>query len=130
MIKLIYCLRRLPNLSPTDFSLYWRHDHARLVRTHAATLRIRRYVQSHVSGAGDSRLAHTLDARGASLAPFDGIAELWWDSLADIVAVGATEAGRKAGRTLLADEQRFIDLPNSPICYTTEHEIVGVSETL
>jgi hypothetical protein len=37
------------------------------------------------------------------------------DSLEDLAAAGATEAGATAGRELLADERRFIDLARSPL---------------
>jgi hypothetical protein len=41
------------------------------------------------------------------------------------MAALATEAGRAAGRELLEDETRFIDMPNSPIFVTEEFEVVG-----
>ncbi|PCG14285.1 MULTISPECIES: EthD domain-containing protein [Sphingomonas] len=47
MIKMIFCLHRLPGLSREDFQLYWRERHAPLVQEVAPILRIRRYVQSH-----------------------------------------------------------------------------------
>ena len=47
MIKLVFCLRRLPTLSAPEFHRYWVEDHAELVRQHASTLRIRRYTQNH-----------------------------------------------------------------------------------
>ncbi len=47
MIKLVYCLRRLPNLSREEFQRYWLETHGALVRERAQALRIRRYVQVH-----------------------------------------------------------------------------------
>ena len=47
MIKLVFCLRRLPTLSVSEFQQYWFENHAGLVRQHAEALRIRRYTQSH-----------------------------------------------------------------------------------
>ena len=44
MIKLVFCLRRLPQLSREEFQRYWFERHAPLVRSHAAALKIRRYV--------------------------------------------------------------------------------------
>jgi hypothetical protein len=46
--------------------------------------------------------------------PYDGVAELWWDSAAALAAAGTAD-GRRAGAELLADEAEFIDLPQSPL---------------
>ncbi len=35
MIKLVFCLRRLPTLSVSEFQRYWFDNHAELVRRHA-----------------------------------------------------------------------------------------------
>jgi uncharacterized protein (TIGR02118 family) len=121
MIKLVFCVRRLPTRSVSEFHRYWFEHHAELVRQHAATLRIRRYTQSHTFS--DPRLSPAIDARGGEVDPFDGVAELWWDSHEDLVAASATAAGRRAGRALLDDERKFIDLPNSPLFFTEERVI-------
>ncbi|NCU11501.1 MAG: EthD domain-containing protein, partial [Sphingomonadaceae bacterium] len=47
MIKLTFCLKRLPGLSREQFQTYWRETHAPLVQRHAGVLGIARYVQSH-----------------------------------------------------------------------------------
>ena len=47
MLKLMFCLRRLPTLSREQFQRYWLDVHGPLVRQHAAALRIHRYVQAH-----------------------------------------------------------------------------------
>jgi hypothetical protein len=44
----------------------------------------------------------------------------------DLVEAASTAEGRAAGRELLADERRFIDLPNCAMFYVHEHEIVAV----
>ena len=44
MIKLTFCLVRLPHLSREEFQAYWRGTHAPLVASVAGTLKIRRYV--------------------------------------------------------------------------------------
>ena len=119
MIKLVFCLRRLPHLSRAEFQRYWRETHAPLVRRHAATLGIRRYVQLHT-------LEHpTQDALRASRGgpePYDGVAELWWDDLGDLAR--ADDAWRAAALALLEDERRFIDLERSPLFVGEEHAII------
>lgn len=122
MFKIVFCLRRRPDLTPERFDAYWRDTHAPLVRRHAATLGIRRYVQST---RFDSDLADAAAAVRGAPEPFDGVAELWFDSREAMQAGFSTKAGRAAGRELLEDEARFIDLAHSPIWFATEREIVG-----
>lgn len=122
MIKISFCLKRLPHLSRQEFQTYWRETHAPLVRSHAEILNIRRYVQSHtLSGPGLDALG---ESRGSAGKDFDGVAELWWDSMESFAAATATEEGRAAGLALLEDERRFIDLPNSPIFLVEEFEVI------
>jgi TetR/AcrR family transcriptional regulator len=123
MVKLMFCLRRLPTLSTEQFQDYWLNKHAPLVRTVAPLLRIRRYVQSH--SFLDARLAPGIAARSGSVPPYDGVAELWWDSIEDVIAAGFTSESRAAGRKLLEDERRFIDLGQSPLYFVREKEIIG-----
>src|SRR5215470_10635335 len=112
MLKLIFCLRRLPHLSRAEFQRYWREVHGPLVQRHAAALRIRRYVQTHTL---DDPLNAALQAGRGGDDPYDGVAELWWESRSDFEAATASDAGRAAGLALLEDEQRFIDHAHSPL---------------
>jgi uncharacterized protein (TIGR02118 family) len=123
MIKIVFCLRRLPTLSPDEFYRYWLENHGPLVRSHAATLRIRRYTQGHTFT--DPRTDPAVDARGCAGLAYDGVAEVYWDSIEDLLEAASTQEGRAAGRELLEDERRFIDLPNSSLFYVREHEIVA-----
>ncbi|MBW2279154.1 MAG: EthD domain-containing protein [Deltaproteobacteria bacterium] len=122
MVKLTFCLRRLPSLSREEFQSYWLETHGALVREHADALRVRRYVQLHSSN--EEVNAGLRGVRGGPEG-YDGVAELWWDSLEDLAAANATEAGREAGRILLEDEKRFIDLASSPLFLGEEKALVG-----
>ena len=121
MVHLIFCLRRLPKLSREEFQRYWRETHAPLVRKHAAALGIRRYVQAHTI---DSELSRGIAATRGAPDPFDGVAELWFD-LDDLTARVTTPAAIDAGRALLEDERRFIDLARSPIFIADDHVVIG-----
>src|SRR2546422_1242653 len=81
MLKLVFPLRRLPTLSREEFQRYWYETHGPLVRRHAKALRIRRYVQLHT--LDDPINAALQESRGAE-EPYDGVAELWWESRADL----------------------------------------------
>jgi len=122
MVKLVFCLRRLPQLSRADFQRYWREKHGPLVRRHAAALRIRRYVQLHTR---EDALNDVLRASRGGPEPYDGIAELWWESRDDLQAATASPEGQRASLELLEDERRFIDLGRSPLWIADEHPVVG-----
>lgn len=121
MIKLMFCLRRLPTLSVEEFQAYWYDVHRPLVESVREHLRARRYVQCHM--ITNSPIPSAGDTRGPGARPFDGVAEFWWDSFDDIIAAGGSSEARAAARMLREDEARFIDLPNSPIYYYQEREI-------
>jgi len=121
MIKLTFCLRRLPHLSREAFQHYWLGTHGALVRSHAVALRIRGYVQLHTTTTPVNDLLRA--SRGGPEA-YDGVAELWWDSLEDLTAAMSTPEGAAAGAALLEDERRFIDLERSPLWLGEEKEIV------
>ena len=121
MVNLIFCARRLPHLSRAEFQRYWRDNHGPLVRKHAAVLRIRRYVQVHTL---DSPVQDALRASRGGPEAFDGVAELWWDSLDDLFTARDDPAWRAASLALLEDERRFIDLERSPVWVGEEHVVV------
>ena len=121
MVKLVFCLRRASHLSRSEFQLYWRETHGPLVRRHAASLRIRRYVQLHtLEDALNDALRET--RRGPEA--YDGVAELWWESREDLAAAIATPEGQRAGEELLEDERRFLDLAQCELFISQDHTLV------
>lgn len=122
MIKLTFCLHRLPSLTREAFQRYWFDVHAPLVARHREALRIRRYVQMH-SATTDLNDA-IRDGRGAPQM-YDGVAELWWTSTDDLAAASASPEGQAAGLALLEDERKFIDLTRSPLFIGEEKTIFG-----
>ena len=124
MVKLTFCLRRLRSLSLAEFQDYWLNQHGPLVRRLQPSLRMARYVQVH---RFDGDLAAGMQrARGAP-EPFDGIAELWWTDEETFRAAGRDPQAREAGRLLLEDEAKFIDLARSPLWLNHEQVIYSVS---
>ena len=122
MIKIVFCLRRRADLSRAEFQDYWLTNHAPLVKQHSEALGIRRYVQVH---AIDDAISTAIAGPRNSPEPFDGVAELWLDSLEALIAAGSSEAGRAASEALLEDERRFLDLERSPLFLAEEHVIIG-----
>jgi len=110
-------------LSLDDFQRRWRDDHAPLVASLQTRLDIVRYTQTH--RLDDSLNAAMAKARGEMEPPYDGVAELWWESEESLRAASSTALGRRGGQTLLADEAEFIDLPNSPLWFAYEYPQVS-----
>ena len=122
MIKLTFCLMRLPHLTRDAFQTYWFDTHAPLVASVAETLQIRRYVQLHSlppEASGGIRASREAPAE------FDGVAELWFDSLEALAENARRPEAQAAGAMLLEDEKRFIDLARSPLWWGQERVIVG-----
>jgi len=120
MIKLIYVVRRRPELSVEQFRKYWLENHGPLVKSVARALRARRYVQSHTLDLPFNAIAQ--QTRG-SLGPYDGITEVWWDTVEDLAAALQSPEGSEANRLLTEDEGRFCDLANCSLFFAEEHAI-------
>ena len=121
MLKLVFNIRRRPDIEPDEFYRYWKDEHGPLVRSVAEVLGIRRYVQSHTI---ETPINDALRASRSTEPRFDGVAELWWDSVDDFVGRLADPEAQAASARLLEDEGRFIDLPATSIFLTEEHEII------
>lgn len=117
MIRLTFCLRRLPGMSLKDFQTYWRKTHGPLVAKYSTVLRIRKYIQVHTME--DPLNKELQNSRGAA-EPYDGVAELWWDTRQDLVEAIETSEAQEAVQVLVEDEKNFIDLKRSPGWYCYE----------
>jgi uncharacterized protein (TIGR02118 family) len=120
MIKLVYVVRRRPELGVEEFRKYWLEQHGPLVRSVAKALRATRYVQSHTLDVPFNAIAQ--QTRG-SQGPYDGITEVWWDRAEDLAAALASPEGQEANRRLTEDEGRFVDLARSSLFFTEEYPI-------
>lgn len=117
MLKLTFVIRKRADISADEFRRYWWEQHGPLVASLKDDLRIARYVQVHTTSAPIQR-------PGGLEEPHDGVAELYWESTADFEAVGASEAGRAAGRKLVEDEAKFIDFARSSIAIGEERVVI------
>lgn len=89
MIKTVTILHRRADLTSDEFHQHWKTVHAALV---LAMPRVRKYVQ-----------CRPLEVPGRE-APCDGVAEVWYDSVADFLATAASPEYAR----LLADERNFM----------------------
>jgi uncharacterized protein (TIGR02118 family) len=124
MIKVVFCLHRLPQLSRAEFQDYWRNAHAPLVARWAEVLHISRYVQSHT--LDDAAFASLAASRTAQPA-YDGVAELWIDEVTENRSADSAAELARAALELLEDEKKFIDLSRSTIFYARVHEVLPLT---
>jgi hypothetical protein len=124
LVKLTFCLHRLSSLSLAEFQDYWLNKHGPLVRRLQPALRMARYVQVHRL---DGDLVTGMQRVRGAPEPFDGIAELWWTDEETFRGAGRDPQAREAGRLLLEDEAKFIDLARSPLWLNREQVIYSES---
>lgn len=123
MIRIVFLLRRKATMSLQEFHRYWRERHGPLVASHAQHLNALRYVQVHrLDDPINERMAQQ---RGGMEPPYDGVAEVWWESEEVVNAALSAREGRDAAAELVEDEARFIDLPNSPLWFAHEYPQVN-----
>jgi hypothetical protein len=103
MIKAFLFLKRKPGLTHEEFRVQWRDVHAPIVMGGPGFERhVLRYVQSYaIPGAAVSEL---------TVSDFDGLAELWFESRADLDALLADSGYAEAVRTSI---ERFADLESA-----------------
>ena len=125
MIRITFLLRRKAELSLEAFQDYWLKEHGPLVASVAGRINALRYVQVHTfdSPANDAMA----EARGGMEPIYDGVAEVYFENRAALVAALESPDGQAAAATLLEDEKKFIDLPNSPLWVGYEYPQVNAS---
>ncbi len=122
MFKLFFCLRRRSDLTRDQFLEHWHGIHADIARRGASALGAVKYVQNHTLSLPINEALR--DSRGAP-EPFDGIVELWFESVDDVASTFHEPDARTAIKALLVDEPNFIDLEASPIFLTEAHAMWG-----
>ena len=120
MIKLVYCLRKRYDVDSDRFYRYWLEEHGPLVKSVAGAIRASRYVQSHTILPELNALM--IESRGLQ-APYDGVTEVWWETMAALERGMSSPAGIEAQAQLIEDEARFIDFRHSRVFMTEEHQI-------
>lgn len=112
MIKLIVAVKRRPDMDVAEFHEYWRTRHARLVKENPATLRyVRKYVQCHT-------LSEQYESGDV---PYDGTAELWFDSVQD---KDAFFSDPDYLNSVQPDEGQFADMTQTVFLVTKEEPVL------
>lgn len=123
MVKLCFCIRRLPHLSREEFLTYWSRMHPRAAGPDAArALGMRRYVQ--VRALPESVNRGVANGRPGLEPAFDGIAEVWLDSVDAYERAWASPKGAETMKRLMDDEKNFIDWSRSTLFLAEEHVLI------
>ena len=120
MIKFVMCITRHPNMTREDFKDYWMNKHGPFFMENASAMRAKKYVQSQTV---NTSLNEGLRNSRGMLPEFDGVAEVWFESEAELIEGMSSPEGQQLGAALLEDEENFIDHSKSSAFIVTEHEL-------
>ncbi|MFK8113129.1 MAG: EthD domain-containing protein [Rubripirellula sp.] len=117
-------MRRLPHLSLEEFQSYWSEKHPSAAPEDAfSVLGVKKYVQVlHLDSHARDLV---IGPREGLVEPFDGMAELWVDSVAAIEKDWSTEKAKEYLNIFFKDEQNFIDWSRSTILVSKEIHVFG-----
>lgn len=118
MIRMTIALTRLEHLSSREFQDHWRNEHGKLVRELAETLGIKRYNQAHALAPEQLKNGRYYTP------PYDGLAEVWYESYDDFLSRISSASGKEAAKRLREDEQRFAQIKLSRTWWSEEYEIL------
>ena len=114
MFKLDILIIRRSDLTHQQFFTHWRDRHAALFSSQPIVKKtVRRYVQT--------RTIADIPA-GLSAAPFDGIAQIWFDDVNGFLEY-LNSANYK--ETIQPDEERFTDPRRVQFLFSEETPIIG-----
>ena len=121
MLKLTFCMHRLPHLTREQFQNYWENKHPLSAPSSAVeVLGIRKYIQVFpLSEADNSSVKKVRNGSNE----FDGVAEIWIDDLETFTTKWKTGEGKEAFESFLEDEKNFVDWERS-ICFLAEEKVV------
>ncbi|MGD2131297.1 MAG: EthD domain-containing protein [Maricaulaceae bacterium] len=104
MLKAVVLIKKRPDLAYDEFARYWTEVHAPIVTQLPG---MRRFVQNVVDMNAQQQPA-----------PFDGMAESWWDDLSSVRAIRDGEAYAR----MIADEENLIDRSATRTMLVREYE--------
>jgi uncharacterized protein (TIGR02118 family) len=129
MIKFVFCIRKRADLTDEEFCNFWRDTHAPFIRSLAKTLRATKYIQSYTLNTSVNE--EIVKSRGLDSPAYDGVTEIWWESMEDFLAAVGTPEGQEAARQYITDpkvgEVNFVDFSQSRAFLTEEHTVFDFS---
>ena len=123
MVKIVQCVRRKPEVSIADFRELWR-EYGEQIKVGVVALG---GVRCTLSTALNVRA--NLMTPGAE-APFDGIAEIWFESAPAAMAVLQNAEWQSKLEVFRAFQESFIDMSRSSFFWAIEDEVFDWSTEL
>lgn len=119
MLRISYLMRRQPHLSLEEFQSYWSEKHPHAAPADAfAVLGVKRYTQVLLIDTPARDLV--IGPRTGLEEPYDGMAELWVESLEAIQNNFSTAKAKEYIQIFFDDEKNFIDWSRSTILVSKE----------
>ena len=113
LLKVSCFLTRRPDLSHDEFHRYWTEVHTpMLAKPVPGGPKVHRYVQLHTIPQ---------DVPALLTAPYDGVAEIWFDSLEDAAVMFTSD---HYNTVVAADEAKFLDRSKTAFLYTHEKQVM------
>jgi uncharacterized protein (TIGR02118 family) len=108
MVKLVYCITKKVTLTDDEFFDYWKNVHGPIG---VQIPHLRKLVQSHRLAVAGFRT------------DYDGVAELWFDSMEDLRAARQSPEWKASSE----DEVNFIDHSRVALFVSEEHSILDIT---
>jgi len=125
VIKFVYCITKRSGMTDEAFRTYWHEKHGAFIRSIAPALHAKKYIQSQKI---DTPINQQLIAsRGLDASSYDGVTEIWWETMDDFLAGVTTPEGQAAAQQYIADEANFVDFSASRAFLTEEHTVFDFS---
>ena len=113
LLKVSCLLTRRPDLTHEQFFRYWTEHHTpMLAKPQPGAPKVYRYVQLHP-------ITETVPA--LATAPYDGVAEIWFESLDDAAAMFTSD---HYNTVVAADAENFLDRSKTVFLYAKEKTIM------
>lgn len=120
MVKFVMCCTRNPKMSRAEFQDYWKNSHGPFFMKFVDVHKASKYVQSLTIDTPINQ--GLIDSRGMRQ-EYDGVAEVYFDSVEAFMTAMSSEEGQKLGAELLTDENKFIDHSKSTAFFVEEHVV-------
>ena len=111
MVKVVRFVKRRKDMTREQFKAYWFNEHSKLEKMVAEKTPVRKIIASFATG----------EMIGGKEPPFDGMVELYFNSVEDMRAMFQSEVPG----IMLKDEENFVDRSEEPVRVVTEEYLMS-----
>jgi len=116
MIRLLYCVRKKPELTQAQFRQYW-NDPAFDTLIQQVTEQSNALSHTKTLALQVEATARIVSDRGTQ-DPYDGVLEYWWENGADILDLMDSPIGQELLSKTKEHQSQFIDFSRSAVFFT------------